>query len=145
MHGAGSDPSVASMPGCAGGDTTASVIVQGDAFLKDTVKKIMASPAWSEGAAIVIVWDEDDYAGTAGCCNSPVGVSVDGGAGVLGGAQVPAIVISSKISTPVMSNDPYNHYSLLATIQNLWGFGCLANTCGMSLTTDDEALRAVRA
>jgi hypothetical protein len=27
---------------------------------------------------------------------------------------------------------PYNHYSLLATIEQLWGFGCLENACDFS-------------
>jgi hypothetical protein len=82
---------------------------------------------WADGSAIVIVWDEDDYAGTAGCCNSPMGQT-----GYLGGSNVPAIVISSLVTSHVVSTDPYNHYSLLGTIQHLWGFGCLANTCGMT-------------
>jgi hypothetical protein len=112
----------------AGNDTSAEVIQYGDKFVGDTVTKIMTSPTWSEGSAIVIVFDEDDYLGTAGCCNSPTGV--DGG--VLGGALVPAIVISSLVTAPVTSADPYNHYSLLATMQSLWGLGCLANTCGMT-------------
>jgi len=32
----------------------------------------------------------------------------------------------------VLAKGTYNHYSLLATIEQLWGLGCLANTCGMS-------------
>jgi hypothetical protein len=117
------------IPGC---DVDSTDIAIGDTFVKNTVTAIMGSAAWADGAAIVIVWDEDDYAGTSGCCNSPKGES-----GYLGGANVPAIVISSLIpasttgSPVVTSSDPYNHYSLLATIQNLWGFSCLANTCGM--------------
>jgi hypothetical protein len=26
----------------------------------------------------------------------------------------------------------YNHYSLLGTIQRLWGLGCLGETCGLN-------------
>jgi hypothetical protein len=102
-----------------------SVITLGDTFLSTLVPKIMASPAWSQNSIIVIVWDEDDYAGTAGCCGSPDGV--DGG--VLGGSQVPAIVITSKNPTHQSINDPFNHYSLLATIEHVWGLPCLANAC----------------
>jgi hypothetical protein len=114
--------------GPASGDTSEELISYGDAFVGDTVNKIMASPTWTEGSAIVIIFDEDDYKNTTGCCNSPTGE--DGG--YLGGAQVPAIVISSLIGTPVTSSSPYNHYSMLATLQHIWGLGCLANTCGMS-------------
>jgi hypothetical protein len=112
----------------AGSDMSAEVIQYGDAFVGSLVTTIMAGPTWSQGSAIVVVFDEDDYVGTAGCCNSPTGV--DGG--VLGGALVPAIVISSLVTGAVTSADPYNHYSLLATIQHLWGLGCLANTCSMT-------------
>jgi len=127
MHGVSADNATAlGNPACGGTDSQ--VIGLGDAFLQTTVPMIMASPAWSEGSAIVIVWDEDDYSGTSGCCKSPTGV--DGG--VLGGAQVPAIVISSKVSGHQTATVAYNHYSLLATIQRIWGFDCLANTCGMT-------------
>jgi phosphatidylinositol-3-phosphatase len=112
----------------ASNDMSAPLIQYGDAYVGNTVKAIMASPTWSEGSAIAIVFDEDDYVQNDGCCNSPTGQN-----GVtMGGAQVPAIVISSLVTSPTTSADPYNHYSLLATIQHLWGFDCLANTCGMA-------------
>jgi hypothetical protein len=122
-------PSCAPVPvGDAGATDDSAVIALGDAFIKNTVGAIMMSSAWrNEPSVIVIVWDEDDYAGTAGCCNSPTGV--DGG--VLGGANAPAIVIPSVGAKPVTSSTPYNHYSLLATIQKAWGLPCLVNTCGM--------------
>jgi hypothetical protein len=124
MHGISTANAAATNnPGC---DVDSTAIGIGDTFIKNTVTAIMGSPAWAEGAAIVIVWDEDDYSGTAGCCASPKGQT-----GFLGGAHVPAIVISSLVSGPVTSADPYNHYSLLGTIQGLFGLPCLANTCGM--------------
>lgn len=101
------------------------VIALGDAFLNATVTKIIGSPAWEEGAALVIAWDEDDYAGYAGCCGSPSGAN-----GVtLGGANAPAIVITSQGVHHVVSSTAYNHYSMLATIEHVWGLGCLAHAC----------------
>ena len=50
-----------------------SVIRLGDAYLRETVEAVRASPAWSDDTAIVIVWDEDDYAGAAGVKGSPIG------------------------------------------------------------------------
>ncbi|MGO9834919.1 MAG: alkaline phosphatase family protein [Polyangiaceae bacterium] len=133
MHGINADTAAYADAGfctgtAAGNDMSASVIQYGDAFVGALVTKIMASPTWSAGSAIVIIFDEDDYVGTAGCCGSPTGV--DGG--TLGGALVPAIVISSLNPNPNTSADPYNHYSLLATLQTIWGLGCTANTCGMA-------------
>jgi phosphatidylinositol-3-phosphatase len=133
MHGLHADTAAYADAGfCAGSaadnDMSPAVIQYGDAFVGNMVTQIMASPTWAEGSAIAIVFDEDDYVGTEGCCNGPTGM--DGGA--LGGALVPAIVISSLNPHPTTSADPYNHYSLLGTIQHLWGFDCLANTCGMT-------------
>ncbi len=133
MHGVNGDTAAFADAGfctgtAAGNDVSPAVIQYGDAFVGGLVTSIMAGPTWSEGSAIVIVFDEDDYIGTAGCCGSPIGT--DGG--TLGGALVPAIVVSSLVTTHTSSATPYNHYSMLATLQDLWGLGCLANTCGMT-------------
>jgi hypothetical protein len=109
------------------------IIRLGDDYLKETVAKIMASAAWQENSAIAIVWDEDDYSGFAGCCGSPVGT----GGGVLGGARAPAIVINSRQVAPVASAHPYNHYSLVATIEALWGLPCLGKACAIG---DDDLM-----
>ncbi len=99
----------------------------GDAFLKKTVPMIMHSRTWrSEPSSLVIVWDEDDYAGIDGCCGSPTGKN----GVVLGGAHAPLIVVNSNgggESTAVAAN----HYSLLATIERLWRLPCLANACSI--------------
>jgi hypothetical protein len=39
------------------------------------------------------------------------------------------IVIKGGHSRPDASFTPYNHYSLLRTIEDSWHLGCLANTC----------------
>ncbi|HVP69416.1 MAG TPA: alkaline phosphatase family protein [Anaeromyxobacteraceae bacterium] len=107
------------------------VIALGDQYLKETVGKIMASPAWQENAAIAIVWDEDDYSGSAGTSTSPVGTN----GVVLGGARAPAIVINSRQVKPIATDHPFNHYTLLATIESLWGLPCLGYAC--SIDDDD--------
>jgi hypothetical protein len=105
----------------------------GDAFLRETVTKIINSSAWRRNSIIVIVWDEDDYNGyPTGCCGSPTGKAGSLG-NVLGGALTPAIVIcNSEDSDHQQSSRPYNHYSLLGTIQHLWNLPCLVNTCSIS-------------
>ena len=127
MHGVSAANAAAlGIPACAGTDSQ--LIGLGDAFLSDTVQAIMASPAWQQDSAIVIAWDEDDYAGYAGCCGSPT--TPDGS--VLGGARAPALVITSKAPAHKVSTTPANHYSMLATIERLWGLDCLGETCSMS-------------
>jgi hypothetical protein len=99
----------------------------GDAFVKKTVRMIQHSRTWrTEPSSLVIVWDEDDYAGIDGCCGTPIGKN----GVVLGGAHAPLIVVNSDgrgTSTGVAAN----HYSLLATIEHLWHLPCLADACGI--------------
>ncbi len=106
----------------------------GDAFLQQTVTKIMSSAAWTKNSVMVIVWDEDDYNSyPSGCCLSPTGTQGTFG-NILGGAITPAIVIRDSHPAHRESARPYNHYSLLGTIERLWNFPCLANTCKLADT-----------
>src|SRR5262249_31594598 len=103
----------------------------GDAFLQQAVTKIMGSVAWTKSSIIVIAWDEDDFNGyPSGCCFSPAGTQGTCG-NILGGAVTPAIIIQGGEPGHRQSSHPYNHYSLLATIQHLWNLPCLANTCSI--------------
>lgn len=104
-----------------------------DAYLKTLVTTIMSSKAWTSDSAIVVTWDENEssgtrspnrgYASSTGCCGSPVGD---------GGGRVPTIVITANGGHTVSLN-PYNHYSLLKTVQTAFGLGCLANTCSSAV------------
>lgn len=126
MHGVSS--ASAQALGIADCATYDGIIALGDKFISTLVPQIMGSSAWKQGSAIVIVWDEGNGADSSGCCKSPTG----GNGTMLGGGNTPIIVITSHGPHHiVLSNNPYNHYSLLATIENIWGLGCLANTCGM--------------
>jgi phosphatidylinositol-3-phosphatase len=104
------------------------LISTGDTFLSDTVGKIMASPAWNGNSAIFVMWDESDFTGSgfhgfgddSGCCDAIPGA---------GGGHVVSLVISHSNHSAVTSAVSYNHYSLLATIQDGWQLGCLGFTC----------------
>lgn len=107
-----------------GGCGTVPLISQGDTYVGSTVSAIMSSKAWQEGRnAIVITWDEDDFSdegqlGT-GCCGADPG-----------GGHVVTIVITNKTNQyPITDNTPYNHYSLLLSIEDAFGLPCLANAC----------------
>lgn len=103
-----------------------SLIRTGDSFLKTWVGKIMASDAWDGNSVIFIQWDESDFTGTgpsgfgdtSGCCDANPG-----------GGHVVSLVISRHDHRAVTSNVPYNHYSMLRTIQSSWRLGCIAFTC----------------
>jgi phosphatidylinositol-3-phosphatase len=133
MHGVStSSATKLGIPGCSSVTTATdtvehSQIALGDQYINGTVLQIMKSKAWSQGSAIVIEWDEDDYSGYAGCCSSPVGLNNT----TLGGANAPMIVITSRGAKHVSFTTPANHYSTLATIEKLWSFPCLANACNI--------------
>ncbi len=109
-----------------------------DAFVQNTVQTIMGSSAWTARSAIVIVSDEGDYNGdsttagwesTAGCCDSPFiqagdsSISAAWPGGTYGGGLVPAIVVTGHGPRHIVDNTPYNHYSLLRTIEDNWHLG----------------------
>jgi len=98
------------------------LIAAGDAFLKHTVDRIMDSPAWKGNSVIFITWDESDFpfGDTSGCCDAPAGA---------GGGHVVTLAISHNEDKHVTSNDAFNHYSMLATIEDSWKLGCLGFTC----------------
>lgn len=115
---------------------------KGDDWTKQAVTTIMSSRAWTRHSAIVIVTDENDYTGNEptggwenadGCCDSPyVGaadprISPDWPGGTYGGGLIPAIVVSASGPRHFVDHTPYNHYSLLTTIEDNWGLAHLGH------------------
>ncbi len=84
-------------------------VAQGDAFLRAFVPRITTSPAFAT-SLLLITWDE-------------------GSTNLGGGGRVATIVISPSVRAGYRSGVLHTHYSLLRTIENAWGLGCLANAC----------------
>jgi hypothetical protein len=118
-------------------DDPADVVLKqnADAFVKTAVITIMGSKAWTPHSAIFIVADEGDYTGDtvnggwdspAGCCDSPVlpagdpDISPAWPGGLYGGGLVPAVIIDPSGPHHYLSDAPYNHYSLLRTVEDDW-------------------------
>jgi acid phosphatase len=72
---------------------------QADDFLAGLVPKILASAAWRDGGVLFVTWDEDDGSS---------------------GNRVPAIVVAPDLARHETSR-PHDHYSLLATVEDLLG------------------------
>jgi hypothetical protein len=133
----------------------ASLKQKADAFVAQAVHTIMSSKAWRGNSAIFVVADESDFNGDAttggwadatGCCDSPVlpagdpAVSPTWPGGVYGGGLSPAVVITRNGPRHFVSNTPYNHYSLLTTIEQNWHLGYLGHagdTAGGVLPMND--------
>lgn len=97
-------------------------IARGDAFAGALVDKIMHSPVWTGpgNTAIVVTFDEAShrlYSGDAlGCCGFQPGSAANAG-----GGRIPTIVITNHGVRAFADATPYNHYSLLRTIEDAFG------------------------
>ena len=119
-----------------------------DAFLRRWVPRIMASPAYQQGGLIVITFDEGEAGIAPGadggrvetypgekCCRQQPGPNLaafpqtqrDGDATVVfqdyGGDRVGAVLVSPLLRGNVVAATPFNHYSLLRTLEDLFGVG----------------------
>jgi hypothetical protein len=100
-----------------------------DDFLKTWVPRIQASPGYAEGGMIVITWDEGESpqpSSSQACCNEPTGVNTPM-PGVVGpgGGRTGTVVLSQYVVPGSVNDTPYNHYSLLRSIEDLFGLGHL--------------------
>jgi phosphatidylinositol-3-phosphatase len=98
---------------------------QADAFLAQWVPTIMAAPAYRDSGLIVVTFDEGSDA--AACCGETSGLSPDhpnvpepGKTGP-GGGRIGTVLLSPLIRPGTVSAVPYNHYSLLRTIEDIFG------------------------
>ncbi len=108
----------------------AALIQRGDAAIAKLVEMIQAAPAWRsrDNVAIVITFDEDDGTGRAGCC----GITPDAPSN-FGGGHIATIVITNHGPRGVTDATPYNHYSLLRTIEDAFG---IHDYLGLAAATD---------
>jgi hypothetical protein len=100
-------------------------LAQADRFLAHWVPVIMAAPAYRDGGLIVVTFDEGSDA--AACCGESSGlgpshpnVPLPGKTGP-GGGRIGAVLLSPLIRPGIVSTVPYNHYSLLRTIEDIFG------------------------
>jgi phospholipase C len=121
MHGRGARDGPDVPPDCLGSNEAA-LIRRGDAEIGRLVDKIMQSKVWSASGntAIVVTFDENNdaerHSGAQGCC----GYDPDSLAN-FGGGHIVTIVITNHGPRGVADPTPYNHYSLLRTVEDAFG------------------------
>jgi len=101
-----------------------------DVFLRKWVPLIEDSPAFRADGLLVITFDESDGLGAKGssaCCGErPLpGAKYRPGISGPGGGRVGAVVLSPFVKPGTVSAVPYNHYSLLRTVEALFGLSYL--------------------
>jgi phosphatidylinositol-3-phosphatase len=116
-------------PGKAGGMGAA------DAFLQKVVPEILASKAYKQNGLLAITVDDapatGEYADSSSCCGQPKFPNLPAPTGVAklsgsGGGQVGLLMLSPFIKKGGgLAQETYDHFSLLATIEQLFGLGKL--------------------
>jgi hypothetical protein len=90
------------------------LVARGDAFVRQTVEAITASSVWAHGTnAIVVTFDEGEEATE----------------------QIPSVVITNHGPRGLQDPNLYNHYSLLRSIEEAFGLGCLQESCAATPMT----------
>jgi len=96
-----------------------------EVFLRTWVPLIERSAAFQADGMLVITFDESDSVGPAGsaaCCGEkPLpGAKFRPGFGGPGGGRIGAVVLSRFVQPGTVSAVPYNHYSLLRTVEAIF-------------------------
>ena len=103
-----------------------------DSLLKQVVPEITASKAYKESGLLVITVDEapssGEFADSSSCCGEPLfpnapAKTITGAP--RGGGAVGALLLSPYVKGATTSQEPFSHFSLLRTIEDLFGLGHL--------------------
>jgi hypothetical protein len=117
----GHDAPCVNQPGSTSGPTNV------DTFLKTWVPMITGSPAFKKDGLLEITFDEADVDGgnpanATACCNEiPGPAAANPGIAGPGGGRTGAVLLSPFIKGGTRTTVPYNHFSTLATIEDLFG------------------------
>lgn len=96
-------------------------LISADAFLRTWVPRILNAPAFKQDGLLIITFDEGNDG--LDCCNEkplPGGPPPGGKIGP-GGGQIGAVLLSPYIAPGTQSSQPYNHYSLLRSLEDMFG------------------------
>jgi len=116
-------------------------LLSADRFLQQYVPKILNSPAFKQDGLLIVTFDEADVyirdnklqsGDDTACCDEQPGPNInpsktvfgnrDMGPGVTGrgGGRIGAVLLSRYIKENTQSDVPYNHYSLLRSIEDFF-------------------------
>jgi phosphatidylinositol-3-phosphatase len=113
-------------------------LISADQFLRHWVPLITASPAFQQDGLLVVTFDESELVSrsdpdgqygfggdSSACCNERAPNVAHAGILGPGGGYIGAVAISRYIKPGTVSLVPYNHYSLLHTIESIFGLSTL--------------------
>lgn len=89
-----------------------------DGWLAWVVPSILASPEYRHHGALIITFDESEAGDVRGCCANSAG------------GRIATVVLSPAVTAPgTHTAVEYDHYSVLRTIEDLFGLPCLGHAC----------------
>ena len=110
------------------GDGSPGGLVSSNVWLQKWVPKILASPAFKKDGLLIVTFDEAEAVGgdadATSCCNAPKPPNVDNASVIPpgpGGGRVGAVLVSPFIKPGSTNATPYNHYSLLCSLEDVFG------------------------
>ena len=110
-------------------------LVSADAFLRNWVPRILASPAFKQDGLLVITFDEGMLDSTACCAERGLAGGPPPGLNGPGGGRIGAVLIAPSIKPGTQSEVPYNHYSLLRWTEDNFGLSYLGYAAAPGLVT----------
>lgn len=118
-----------------------------DGWLKKVIPEITGSKAYKENGLLVLTVDQapsgGEYGDSSSCCGQPAFPNLPapaGGIGPSGGGQVGALLLSPFIKGGATVQDTYNHFSLLRTVEDLFGLGHLGYAGGREVSSFSPSL-----
>jgi hypothetical protein len=99
-----------------------------DRFLRTWVPRILASAAYRAGGLLVITFDEAESGDASACCNEPQFPNTPNNGGTTlgrGGGRIGAVLLSPYIDPGTIDTVAYNHFTLLRSVEDLFGLGHL--------------------
>jgi len=129
---------------CTNETSGSSALADIDGFLSTWVPRITSSPAFIKDGLLVVTFDESDgpQSDASACCNEAPGPDTPlPGITGMGGGRVGAVLLSHFIKGGTVSATPYNHYSLLASIEGDFGLNRLGYAATASSTFGSDVFR----
>jgi hypothetical protein len=102
-------------------------LAQADGFLRQWVPRITGSSAFkNQNGLLIVTFDEAETQDASSCCGEIPGPSspMPGIFGP-GGGDTGAVLLSPCIAPGTVSQTPYNHYTLLRSVEDLYGLAHL--------------------
>jgi hypothetical protein len=107
---------------CVNQPASPSALTNVDAFLQTWVPLITNSPAFKKDGLLEVTFDEADTGDATSCCNQTPGPAAPNpGLSGPGGGRTGTVLISPFIRGGTTSSVAYNHYSTLATVEDIFG------------------------